>query len=126
VSADSPYFTVAEARARMPGVLLTTAEIVRTRADLVELRSALEAGIESPLGGIAEGKALEARLHDLLGSFESGIQLKGWAPVLIDFPARFDGHDVLLCWLEGEPELAWYHRVELGFAGRRPIPSESG
>jgi len=27
----------------------------------------------------------------------------------------------LLCWLEGDPDLAWYHRVDLGFAGRRPL-----
>jgi hypothetical protein len=29
---------------------------------------------------------------------------------------------VLLCWLESEPELAWYHRLDLGFAGRRRLP----
>jgi hypothetical protein len=29
---------------------------------------------------------------------------------------------VLLCWLEGEEELAWYHHVGLGFAGRRRLP----
>ena len=28
----------------------------------------------------------------------------------------------MLAWLEGEPELRWYHRPELGFAGRRVIP----
>ena len=25
-------------------------------------------------------------------------------------------------WLEGDRELTWYHRTDLGFAGRRPIP----
>jgi hypothetical protein len=28
---------------------------------------------------------------------------------------------VLLCWLEGDRELAWYHRLDTGFAGRRPL-----
>jgi hypothetical protein len=28
---------------------------------------------------------------------------------------------VLLCWLEGDPELVWFHRADLGFAGRRPL-----
>ena len=51
-----------------------------------------------------------------------GIEVKGWAPVLVDFPAVLDGQDVLLCWLEGEPALEWYHRVDLGFAGRRRLP----
>ena len=41
---------------------------------------------------------------------------------LIDFPARHHGETVLLCWQLGEDEIAWWHRVEDGFAGRRPLP----
>ena len=33
-----------------------------------------------------------------------------------------DGVSVRLCWLEGDRELAWYHRTELGFLGRRRLP----
>jgi hypothetical protein len=33
-----------------------------------------------------------------------------------------DGVPVLLCWLEGDEELAWYHRADLGFLGRRRLP----
>jgi hypothetical protein len=122
VPGDSPYFTVADARARMPEVQRIVAEFVDARANLVELRASLAAGEPSPLGGLAEAKALEARLDQLLSSLATDdIQVKGWAPVLVDFPARLDGHDVLLCWLEGEPELGWYHRVEHGFAGRRRL-----
>jgi hypothetical protein len=40
----------------------------------------------------------------------------------VDFPADRDGVPVLLCWLEGEAELGWYHRADLGFAGRRRLP----
>jgi hypothetical protein len=29
---------------------------------------------------------------------------------------------VLLCWLEGDRSLGWYHRLDLGFAGRRRLP----
>ena len=31
-------------------------------------------------------------------------------------------HDVLVRGLEGERELNWYHRLDLGFAGRRRLP----
>lgn len=41
---------------------------------------------------------------------------------LVDFPARHGGRTVLLCWLEGEEDLAWWHYPEDGFAGRRPLP----
>jgi hypothetical protein len=115
-------FSVDEARALLPEVRAHADQVMRVRADLTELSAALAEGVDSALGGVAEAKALEAQLHELLGWFAGeGIELKGWAPLLVDFPAEIDGYDVLLCWLEGEPELGWYHRVELGFPGRRPL-----
>jgi hypothetical protein len=116
-------FTFAEARDLMPEVRARAAELITARADFVELQSALQAGTPSPLGGLPEAKALEARLSELLGWFQAqGLELKGIAPLLLDFPAELAGDRVLLCWLEGEAELRWYHRPEHGFAGRRPIP----
>jgi hypothetical protein len=116
-------FTLAQARELMPEVLRHGSDLVTVRADLVELQSALGAGERSPLGGLPEMKACQARLSELLGWFpEQGLDLKGFAPLLLDFPAEFDGEAVLLCWLEGEPELGWYHKLAHGFAGRRKIP----
>nr|MDQ3989732.1 DUF2203 domain-containing protein [Actinomycetota bacterium] len=37
----------------------------------------------------------------------------------------FDGVSVRLCWLEGEPELGWYHRSDLGIIGRRRLPADT-
>ncbi len=117
-------FTIDEARRLLPEVLSRADELVRVRADLVELRQALSDGSPSPLGGLAEAKALEARMSELLGWFPaSGIDLKGLAPLLIDFPAVLDGEQVLLCWLEGESQIGWYHKAGHGFAGRRRIPA---
>jgi len=115
-------FDVAQARALMPAVHRQADEIITVRADLTELRAALSRGQNCALGGIPEAKALEARLHEGLAWFTTqGVVLKGFAPLLVDFPAHRGGDDVLLCWLEGERELGWYHRVDLGFAGRRPL-----
>ncbi|MCW2886615.1 MAG: hypothetical protein QOE54_716 [Streptosporangiaceae bacterium] len=115
-------FTLAEARALMPEVLSKADEIVRLRADLAELAHELNTEGSSPFGGIPEAKAYEARLEEHLAWFgEQGIEVKGLAPLLIDFPARIDGRSVRLCWLEGDRELAWYHLSELGFIGRRPL-----
>lgn len=41
---------------------------------------------------------------------------------LIDFPAEVDGTPVYLCWQKDEPEVGYYHGLEEGFAGRRPLP----
>jgi hypothetical protein len=57
---------------------------------------------------------------------ESGAHLKDVQLGLVDFPAERDGEIVYLCWQFGEPEIAFWHRIEDGFAGRRPLPGSSG
>jgi len=103
-------FTLAAARELMPALLARADELIEVRASLVEVQAALAGGEPSPLGGLPEAKAYQARL-----------ELKGIAPLLLDFPAELDGEPVLLCWLEGERELNWYHKLPHGFAGRRRI-----
>lgn len=96
-------------------------ELIRLRADLAELRTDLAAGEPSPFGGLAEAKALEARVYGLLETISAeGVQVKSFAPVLLDFPGERDGRQVLWCWLEGEDDISWYHRADCGFPGRRP------
>jgi hypothetical protein len=116
-------FTVTEARAALAELRPDIDRYVRLRADAAELAAALGAGEQSPLGGRAELKALGARRDEVLDAIlRRGADVKGVAPLLLDFPAELDGRPVLLCWVEGEPELAWYHRLDLGFLGRRPLP----
>ncbi|MGY6656230.1 DUF2203 family protein [Amycolatopsis sp. TRM77291] len=117
-------FTVPEARAELTRLRPVLEELIRLRADAAELAASLRpGGRETSLGGMPEWKAAQARLDDLMTTVQqTGAELKGIAPLLIDFPAELDGVDVLLCWLEGDPELTWYHRTDLGFAGRRRLP----
>ncbi|GII63715.1 hypothetical protein Skr01_38000 [Sphaerisporangium krabiense] len=116
-------FTVEEARGLMPELLRRAALLIGIRADLAELGHDLAATGRSHLGGIPEAKAMEARVAEVLGWFdEQGIEVKGVAPLLADFPAVLSGESVRLCWIEGETALGWYHRSDLGFPGRRPLP----
>ncbi|GIF14135.1 DUF2203 domain-containing protein [Actinoplanes teichomyceticus] len=117
-------FTLEEARAELDRLRPVLEEIIEVRADMVELSAALVPGGEpTRLGGLPERKAAEARLNELMTVVqESGAELKGVAPLLVDFPADLNGVPVLLCWLEGEAELGWYHRPDLGVAGRRRLP----
>jgi hypothetical protein len=52
----------------------------------------------------------------------AGAQIKSLEGGLLDFPARRGDEDVLLCWKLGEDEVAFWHGVDEGFAGRRPLP----
>ena len=117
-------FTVSQARDELKRLRPVLDEIVAVRADLVELSAALAGGgAPTALGGLPERKAAEARLNELMTEVqETGVELKGIAPLLVDFPADLDGEPVLLCWSEGEDDLGWYHRTDLGFAGRRRLP----
>jgi hypothetical protein len=116
-------FTPAEAHTELAKLRPVLDEIVAVRADVVELNAALNGGAPTTLGGLPEWKAAEARLNELMTEVQqTGVELKGIAPLLLDFPADLDGVPVLLCWLEGDAELAWYHRADLGFAGRRRLP----
>lgn len=120
---DHRLFGVQDARALLPEVRRRVDALVEARADLTELSMDLRRSGTSALGGIPEAKALQARLDEMLEWFpDQGIELKGFAPLLIDFPAELDGVSVRLCWLEGEPTLDWYHRSDLGIAGRRRLP----
>lgn len=116
-------FGVSEARALLPEVRRRVDALIEVRANLTELSVDLSRVGSSALGGVPEMKALQARLDDMLEWFrEQSIELKGFAPFLIDFPAELDGISVRLCWLEGEQALEWYHRSDLGIAGRRRLP----
>jgi hypothetical protein len=53
-----------------------------------------------------------------------GVQVKDLDRGLVDFPARHpeSGDLVLLCWHLGEKRVAFWHGLEEGFAGRKPLP----
>lgn len=121
---DVPFrtYTVEEARALLPEIQEKAAELIALRADVTEVAAALNAGDESPLGGAPEVKGWEARIHEIIEWIvRQGLEPKGIAPLLVDFHSELHGKHVLLCWLEGEAELGWYHEPELGFGGRRPL-----
>ena len=43
---------------------------------------------------------------------------------LVDFPALRHGEEILLCWRLGEDEVAHWHGLEEGFAGRKQLDPE--
>src|SRR3954464_118596 len=51
----------------------------------------------------------------------AGAQIKSLEEGLLDFPSRRDGEEVLLCWKLGEDEIRYWHGMDEGFSGRRPL-----
>ena len=129
------HFTPEEANAALEQVRPLVEQLVAGRQEhalAIERQEELERKIRGNGGGIppaelasatAEVDALARRLARLVDEIGShGAQVKDLDSGLVDFPALRRGETVLLCWQLGEEEIAWWHRVDDGFAGRRPLP----
>jgi hypothetical protein len=53
-----------------------------------------------------------------------GAQVKDLDTGLVDFPTEYRDQEVLLCWKLGESAISWWHGMEDGFGGRRPIDDD--
>lgn len=123
-------FTVEEANDLLPVIRPKLEKIKSRYAKTAGFRDAVKlaarAGNESGGGGLESGTEYVKSLYEIgkltteLG--ELGIQLKDYSRGLIDFPSMRGGQMILLCWQLGEPlQIEWWHEVETGFAGRKPL-----
>jgi hypothetical protein len=129
------YFTPGEANEALAEARPLAEQMVvhrRTLAAAVERRAKLSTRIAGNGGGIdAERlRRLDAELEQeskavarcVLELTELGAQVKDLDRGLLDFPARRGEEEVLLCWEVGEEEIRFWHGLEEGFAGRKPLP----
>jgi hypothetical protein len=127
-------FTPAEANSALPEVRSAAERLVELRVRMRELergQGELVVTIGGNGGGYAAGDLNEMRteLSGLAAAAvvcverldELGVVVKDLDLGLVDFPARRNGEDVLLCWQVGEDAVAWWHGQAEGFAGRKPI-----
>ena len=128
-------FRIQEANAAVPQLAFWIEHLQRGALRLEAEMRALAAARGVALEAIAtedllrERPAARALVEELDGIVreisESGAHLKDIRLGLVDFPAEKDGEVVYLCWQFGEPEVAFWHRVEEGFAGRQPLPGNA-
>jgi len=77
-------------------------------AELAEKAAQLDALVEDMNRKVTE-------LEDL------GVEVKDLDYGLVDFPAEKYGEKVMLCWRYGEPEVAFWHKPDEGFNGRKSL-----
>lgn len=124
------YYTVEQANAALPLLRLIVRDITVLAQSLNEQHrrlsrlqdepepapeAELDAAIAEMEAGQAQMRAYEQELREL------NVELKDYLTGLLDFPARMDGRDVYLCWRLGEPEVAHWHELNAGFAGRQQL-----
>jgi hypothetical protein len=71
-------------------------------------------------------KAVQETKATLAEIDEIGVQVKDLQQGLLDFPCLIEAQTVLLCWKLGEKEIGYWHSVEDGFAGRKPLDARFG
>ena len=52
---------------------------------------------------------------------EMGCIVKDYEVGIIDFYSMLDGREIFLCWRLGERSINFWHEVDAGYIGRRPI-----
>ena len=80
-------------------------------------------------GHADEAQSLESQIHDQVILLRRSLEAIGDAGVivkdidmgLVDFPSERDGETVYLCWKVDEPDILFWHRIDDGFQGRRPL-----
>jgi hypothetical protein len=128
------HFTLEQANAALEEVRPLAERMVAHRREVATLlgrRAGLTTTIAGNGGDLDPGELarVEAEIADeakgvarcVNGIHGLGAQVKDADEGLVDFPALRDDEEVLLCWKVGEDEVAFWHGLEDGFAGRRPV-----
>lgn len=132
------FFTLPEAERVLPEIERLLRRLIQLKQEyqtvdgelggLVQ-RVTLAGGMIAPRAKISELRARKDAIARGLTSAAEGIQqigcqLKDIDIGLVDFPTIYRDKEVYLCWKLGESGIGFWHQVEDGYRGRRPIDSE--
>jgi hypothetical protein len=125
-------FSLEEANALVPRVSTLMEELLVVRRDVAVARLELGAIARERGAGGHRSVALSRDVADLqhrvielieeihtLGAVVKDIDLG-----LVDFPSQAFGETINLCWKFGEPVIAFWHRLDEGFAWRKPLDEQ--
>ncbi len=136
------YFTISEANATLPEInekfkkaleirneitmIEKRIQVIMTDASIGQSETYSDNRHLNPLKTYIELKqklnSAVTRLYHTIELIESmGVSLKGLDEGLVDFPSKRFDKDVWLCWKFGETEIKFWHDMDNGFMGRKPI-----
>jgi len=132
------YFTVPQAERLLPEVERHLRNALFHRAEALKANQELEETSEKirMAGGMQVNPsrlaAVRSQLDESVSAFKdavdqverTGALIKDLEIGLIDFISRFRDEDVCLCWKLGESGIRFWHGLEEGFRGRKPINQE--
>jgi hypothetical protein len=127
------YYDLGAANERVRELRPLLSELREDRAAIVAIQQRHE---QSRVGAGADDVAGQARLAgereqltDIVRRMERtvrqidawGVTLRDIGTGLVDVPALANGRPIWLCWKLGEDEIAFWHELDAGIAGRKPL-----
>lgn len=129
------HFSRAEVEALIPELTGLMEGIMAAHREALAVREEMQEDQQRIVlsgGGVvdqAAWRARRARLDALAARMNAGIEavsalggvIKDLALGLVDFPHVRDGREVNLCWKYGERDIRFWHGLDEGYAGRKPL-----
>jgi len=123
----SHYFTLQEANQALTSIRAWMDEIQAIRFEILAHQPEIWNVMEKSAGNggnptlsrmVPRFDRLDKLIHNIQ---DIGVLIKDINTGLLDFPALRHGIEVYLCWKYGEGDIAYWHEIEAGFAGRQSI-----
>ncbi len=141
------FYTIDRANERLAEVRPVLEDLQSQRAELLALRDRLQALTQAEVpgggrtivddaladaggsGGSESPRVLAARIQAIIDRMQAAVErliawdvtLRDISTGLVDFPALVNGRQVWLCWRLGEHDVAWWHELGGGVAGRQRL-----
>ncbi len=132
---DKKYFTPGEVEVLIPELAQIMGRLMDAHSEVLQIRSALQGENRRimMLGGALQDqgtwRARTRRLEELTHEIQEGLTAianlggvpKDLGMGLVDFPCLMDDQEVNLCWRYGETKIRFWHGLDEGYAGRKPL-----
>ncbi len=129
------FFTLRQAEELLPQVESAIRDAISLRSEYQQAEAEWQnfARRITMLGGVAvdhsrltdqknHRESIALRLKEAIEKIQDhGCVIKDLDIGLIDFPTLFHGEEVYLCWKLGESGISFWHGMNEGFRGRKPI-----
>lgn len=140
IGSVSRFYSLDDANALVPELAVVAGRLRDQRDELAGLRDAYRdregVVVEDMIAGAPQAdeddpelRRLRLRMRGIVDQMQAdvawlvdrSIELRDISTGLLDFPALASGRQVWLCWRLGERGVGFWHAVDEGFAGRRPL-----
>ncbi len=132
---NEPILSLAEVQGRLPQVRQLTHQMVQVATGIPDLQESIKI-CQYQLARSPDNRDLRIALQRTVDDCDAaarkltyvlrelgvlGAQVKDLRAGVLDFYGQRDNEVIELCWRLGEEQVAFWHRVGDGFAGRLPL-----